>query len=246
MDSIDILTGQHVTIKYQPANIVQRMLALLLDFLFMTTYLTALFFIYDTLLDIDLFEGDTISIVIFGIFSLPVLCYFVFFESILNGQTPGKIILKIRVTNTDGSTPSFISYFLRWLLFPIDMIPYGGLGALLIVFSKNHQRLGDLAAGTTVVKLNSASQKYDLDDLLADFDTDYQPVFPEAEMLTEGQIRLIANLLEDPSSESKVEDSIEQLADKIKEKLNVKSDMGNRTFLQTIVRDYTYYASHGI
>lgn len=246
MDSIDILTGQHVTIKYQPANIVQRMLALLLDYIFMIVYEVALFFIYDRLLDIDLFEGETVSLIFFGIFSLPVICYHVFFESILNGQTLGKIILKIRVTAIDGSTPNFISYFLRWLLLPIDMIPYGGLGALLIIFTKNHQRLGDLAAGTTVIRLVSAKQKYDLDDLLYDFDNDYQPVFREAEILTEGQIRLIADLLEDPSNESKVEDSLEQLADKIKGKLNIISDLDNRTFLKTIVKDYTYYTSQSI
>ena len=245
MDSIDILTGQHVAIKYEPANIVQRMLSILLDYVFMVAYELTLFFISD-LIGFDFLNGETMGILTFAFFSLPILLYHVFFETILNGQTPGKIIMKIRVTHVDGSTPNFVSYFLRWILLPIDMIPYGGVGALLIVFTKNHQRLGDLAAGTTVIKLNSAKQKYDLDDMSYDVETDYQPVFREAEILTEGQIRLITDLLENPLDESKVEDSLEQLADKIKEKLNIESKLNDRVFLETIVKDYTYYASCGI
>ena len=242
---MDILTGQHVAIKYEPANVVQRMLSLLLDYLFMIAYVIALFFVADAI-GFDFWEDETMGILIFAFFSLPILLYHVFFETILNGQTPGKIILKIRVTHVDGSVPNFVSYFLRWILLPIDMIPYGGLGALMIVFTKNHQRLGDLAAGTTVVKLIPAKQKYDLDDMSYGVETDYQSVFREVESLTEGQIRLITDLLENPLDESKVEDSIEQLAEKIKEKLNIESKLDDRTFLETIVRDYTYYTSSGI
>jgi len=242
---MDILTGQHVAIKYEPANIVQRMLSLLLDFIFMVTYQLTLVFIFD-LIGFNVGEGNTMGILIFAFFSLPILLYHVFFETILNGQTPGKIILKIRVTHVDGSVPNFVSYFLRWILLPIDMIPYGGVGALMIVFTKNHQRLGDLAAGTTVVKLIPSKQKYDLDDMSYGVETDYQPVFREAESLTEGQIRLITDLLENSLDENKVENSIEQLAKKIKEKLNIESKLDDRTFLETIVRDYTYYASCGI
>jgi len=242
---MDILTGQHVAIKYEPANVVQRMLSMLLDYVFMVAYALALFFILD-LIGFNFYEGETIGILIYAFFSLPVLLYHVFFETILNGQTLGKIILRIRVTHVDGSVPNFVSYFLRWILLPIDMIPYGGLGALMIVFTKNHQRLGDLAAGTTVVKLSPAKQKYDLDDMFYDVETGYQPVFREVDMLTEGQIRLITDLLENPIDESKVEDSIEQLAEKIKEKLNIESKLDDRTFLETIVKDYTYYVSSGI
>lgn len=245
MESIDVLTGQHVTIKYQPASVVQRMLALLYDFIFIALYFAALSFIYFRILEVDIFEENTMDIVIYTIFCLPAICYHLFFETIFHGQTPGEMLLKIRVSNLDGSTPNFVAYFLRWLLLFIDIIPYGGLGAMLILFSKNHQRLGDLAAGTTVIKAIPASQ-FSIDEMFDHIDEKYQPAFREAEMLTSGQIRLISDLLEDPSDQGKVEDSIEQLTIKIKEKLHVQSDLDDRTFLKTIVNDYFYYTSQGI
>lgn len=245
MDSIDILTGQHITIKYESASIIRRMLALLLDFLFMAAYIFALIFIMRVLfkMNINISQRDTATVIL-GILSLPVLFYHVTFESLMNGQTPGKFIVKIRVTHLDGSAPNFVSYFLRWVLLLVDLQPvfYGGVGALFIIFSKNHQRLGDLAAGTTVMNLISSSAKYDLEHVFSGFPADYQPTFPQAEQLTEGQIRLISQLLENPSKEWTITLSIHKLAFKIKKKLNIetKEKMDNRVFLETIVRDYYY------
>ena len=244
MEAIDILTGQYITIKYEPAGIVKRMLALILDYIFIVVYSLAIVYLCFELFDFKIFEGNTINTSLFFISFLPVIFYHVVFESLMNGQTPGKVITKIRVTNIDGSTPNVLSYFLRWVLLPIDMlISYGGIGALFIIFTKNHQRLGDLAAGTTVIKLTPSSAKYNLDSVFNEFTSDYRPAFPQTEALTEGQIRLITELLENPSNESSVEHSIEQLALKIKEKLNIETKMDNRTFLETMVKDYNYYAA---
>jgi len=242
MDSINILTGQHITIQYESASIVKRMAALLLDYLFMFAYVIALLFIIGFLSGkgVNISQWDAASI-IFGILCLPVLLYHVVFESIMNGQTPGKVIAKIRVTNIDGSTPNFLSYFLRWVLLLVDLQPvfYGGVGALLIIFTKNHQRLGDLAAGTTVVKLTPSSAKYNLDQVINEFPADYKVTFPQAESLSEGQIRLISELLENPTDEEmNITLSIHKLAFKIKKKLNIETKMNSRVFLETIVRDY--------
>jgi len=243
MDSIDILTGQHITIKYESAGIVKRMFALLLDYLFMGAYAFTLIIIISVLSDngVNIFQQN-VAIIVFGIFCLPVLFYHVIFESLMNGQTPGKLIVKIRVTNIDGSAPNFLSYFLRWVLLFVDMQPaiYGGVGALLIIFTNNHQRLGDLAAGTTVVKLRPSSAKYNLEQVFNEYPTDYQPTFPQAESLTEGQIRLISELLENSSDEMNIVLSIHQLAAKIRKKLNIETKMNSRVFLETIVKDYQF------
>jgi len=239
MASIDILTGQHVTIKYEPAGVAKRMLAFFLDYLFMVAYLVALAYIIFELLGK---YGDTANIT-FAVSCLPIMCYHLLFESLMNGQTPGKLIAKIRVTHIDGSAPNFVSYFLRWILLPIDFwITYGGVGLLFILFTKNHQRLGDLAAGTTVVKLVPYSAKYDLDSVFNEFTSNYRPTFPQADTLTEGQIRLISELLESSSNKS----AIDELALKIKQKFPIETKMDNRTFLETIVKDYNYYATLGI
>lgn len=241
MESIDILTGQHVTIKYEPASIAKRMLALVLDYLFMVAYVLAVIYLYYELL------GKTTASVGFWLLYLPVLFYHLTFETLMHGQTPGKFIVKIRVTHIDGSTPNFLSYFLRWILLPIDLLPYGGIGALFILFTKKHQRLGDLAAGTTVVRLVPTSAKYNLDKVFNEFAADYRPTFPQADALTEGQIRLISELLENPSKEWTVTHSIDELAFKIKQKLHIETkEMDSRIFLEIIVKDYNYFATMGI
>ena len=242
MESIDILTGQHVTIKYEPASIIQRMTAHILDNIFMGLYGIALIFLFK-----EFNSEKTLIITVIIILALPLLCYHVLFESLMSGKTPGKVICKIRVTNVDGSTPGFVSYFLRWILLPVDMLPYaGGIGTLCIMFTKNHQRLGDLAAGTIVVKTFFASSKYDLDNEFYEFKDNYQPAYKEVELLSEGQIRFISDLLQDPQNRNEVETSIEELACRIKRKLNVESQLSDRHFLETVVKDYNYYATLGI
>ena len=244
MESIDILTGQHVTIQYEPASVIQRMGALLLDYFFMFLYGMTLFIILSSMIENTF--GKTVFFYVLGILSLPILCYHVLFESLMNGQTPGKTIVKIKVTNMDGSTPGFLAYFLRWILLPVDMLPYGGIGALCILFTKNHQRLGDLAAGTAVVKTSTASSKYTLNNDFYEFEEAYQPTYKEVEVLTDGQIRLISDLLQDPANEDEVEYAMAVLSNKIKQKLNIESKLDNRLFLETIIKDYNYYAALGI
>ncbi|MDR3237906.1 MAG: RDD family protein, partial [Spirochaetia bacterium] len=166
MESIDILTGQHVAIKYEPASVVARMGALLLDYFFMSVYFFALLY---TLFELEdsikqlMRHSEGITYTLFVIIYLPFVAYHFIFESLTGGKTLGKMIVKIQVTRMDGSVPGIGAYFLRWLLMPVDMFPSGGIGALFIVFSSYHQRIGDMAAGTIVVKTNP-SLKMDLDE----------------------------------------------------------------------------------
>lgn len=235
MESLNILTGQNVTIQYEPANLLRRMCALLLDYLFMGFYIFLVLYFYFVLIYPNSIE-DPILIVLGIILYLPIMTYHFLFESMMDGRTPGKIIAKIKVTNVDGSTPGLLAYFLRWILLPIDMFPYGGIGALCILFSKNHQRLGDMAAGTSVVRTASTTP-LTIHSLLYEFDDDYTPTFKDVDLLSEGQILFISNLLQNSSDDIIAYSAIE-LADKIKRKLNIQTDMDDRTFLETIVKDY--------
>jgi uncharacterized RDD family membrane protein YckC len=77
--------------------------------------------------------------------------YFAFFEMWMNGQTPGKKALKIRVVRQDGSPITFLDVAIRNLLRAVDGIGGYGVGGLVMFITKKAQRLGDLAAGTVVV-----------------------------------------------------------------------------------------------
>lgn len=83
--------------------------------------------------------------------------YFVFFEWIWNGQTPGKRLMKLRVIREDGRPITFWEALARNLLrlfdtFPGFVIPVYSIGLITIFMSNRDQRLGDLFAGTVVVR----------------------------------------------------------------------------------------------
>jgi len=78
--------------------------------------------------------------------------YFTLFETFWNGQTPGKKLFKIRVIQQSGRQITFFEAMTRNLLRIIDLLP--GLyliGVITMLCNRQHQRLGDLAAGTLVI-----------------------------------------------------------------------------------------------
>jgi uncharacterized RDD family membrane protein YckC len=76
--------------------------------------------------------------------------YFVFFETVWGGQTPGKRRIKIRVIRDDGRPVRLQQSTLRALLRPFDDLFF--IGVFFIVFSQREKRLGDLVAGTLVIQ----------------------------------------------------------------------------------------------
>ncbi len=78
--------------------------------------------------------------------------YFIFLEWLLNGQTPGKRLLHIRVIKQGGYSLRFFDTLLRNLLRVVDFLPlFYGVGLTSLLLTRDSQRLGDLVAGTLVV-----------------------------------------------------------------------------------------------
>ncbi|MFD9700984.1 RDD family protein [Lentzea sp. NPDC059081] len=68
------------------------------------------------------------------------------------GSTPAMRWLGIRITTLRGAEPSLRDYFVRWLLMAVDGLFLGVVGAVLIAVTPRNQRLGDMVAGTVVVR----------------------------------------------------------------------------------------------
>jgi uncharacterized RDD family membrane protein YckC len=86
--------------------------------------------------------------VIFGV----IWGYFIFWEAVWNGQTPGKRVTGIRVMRDGGYPVDFRAAFVRNVMRYVDFLPmFYGAGALAVFLSKDSKRLGDYAAGTIVV-----------------------------------------------------------------------------------------------
>ena len=85
-----------------------------------------------------------------AMFFLPIL-YFTFFEAYMNGQTPGKMLVKIKVVKVTGEPIGLGESFIRNILRLIDQLFFYLVGFILIMTNDKKQRLGDMAAGTIVV-----------------------------------------------------------------------------------------------
>jgi hypothetical protein len=157
------------------------------------------------------------------------------------GQSIGKMIMNMQVVKLDGSSPTLSSYLMRWLLFLIDGPLTSYMGLIVMVLTRNNQRLGDLAAGTVVIK----KQKYKKIQISLDeydyLSKGYKPRYPQAADLSLEQIEIITRTIS--IRQNDFADRITILANKVCEKLNIeRKETDDVAFLRRIVRDYQYYA----
>jgi len=88
---------------------------------------------------------------------LLILGYFVLFESLNAGRTPGKAMTGLRVVRVTGGPVGVRASLLRNVVRLVDWLPsLYAVGAILILVTRNHQRLGDMLAGTLVVRERTA------------------------------------------------------------------------------------------
>ena len=139
------------------AGIGSRFIALLVDYLIWGAGMALVYFLAFLLLP-ALYIFNRISaqwaeaIVIFAFF-LFNWGYFTLFEAFGNGRTPGKRVAKIRVIQRSGRSIGLLESMARNLVRYIDQLPFFyAVGVIAMFVTRQHQRLGDLAAGTLVVR----------------------------------------------------------------------------------------------
>jgi uncharacterized RDD family membrane protein YckC len=156
-DQLSIETPELVDIEMPLAGIGSRFIALLVDYLIWGAGLLALIFISIIVLPaMHVFskhsEQWTIALVIFIVF-LFQWGYFTLFEAFWNGRTPGKRVARIRVIQRSGRAIGLFESMARNLVRYVDWFPgFYGVGIIAVFASRQHQRLGDMAAGTLVVR----------------------------------------------------------------------------------------------
>ena len=229
-----ITTGQYVRIQPTVASVGDRIFAQIIDWCVLLAYLTLMIWISASL-DI---KNEWFMIIAF---TFPPLFYTLLCEIFNNGRSLGKMAMKMRVVKLDGSSPTLGAYLMRWLLYLVDGPLTSFIGLLVIVLSRNNQRLGDMAAGTVVIK----KQKYSKIQIsLDEYDylmKNYTPRYPQAADLSLEQIEIITRAINTKRNDFAVR--IGQLSKKVQQKLNVeRKEANDLAFLQRVVRDYQYYA----
>ena len=240
MADTGILTGQYVRIEQAVASVGDRILAQLIDWVVVYAYLIMAIWIESEL------KIDEPWVVILTL--LIWLFYTPFMEVMNQGQTLGKKLMKMRVVKADGSRPSLGAFIMRWMLFLVDGPMTSFMGLIPMIMTKSNQRLGDLAAGTIVVKLQNYKKiQVSLDEY--DYLTkNYTPRYAQAADLSLEQIEIIRRTLlqTEESAESDKHNSLHrlsQLSEKVQQKLGInRADSADEQFLRRILRDYQYYA----
>ena len=160
VQTVDIETPELVTFSYTIAGVGSRVAAALIDYLlclvlFIALLITLAFVGANRLVSFGgtSSEAWALAIVVLGQFFI-LWGYYVLWEGLADGQTPGKRYMRLRVVSDGGYSVSFAGSAIRNLVRILDMQPlftYGvGIGS--IVLTKQGKRLGDLAAGTLVVR----------------------------------------------------------------------------------------------
>ncbi len=243
MRTIEITTTQHVTIEYELSSVRDRIVAFLIDVMIVgVAYLVLVLALVNTLpeeiFDSSLSANLVIRLLPIGLF----IAYQLFSEILSNGQSWGKKAMGIQVVRLDGKEPELSDYLLRAIFHIIDtLLSVGIVAALLISSSAKSQRLGDMTANTTVIKLRS-SLRFQLEDILKiNSLDDYQPTYEQVRQLSEQDMLFIKSAIsryrQHPNeAHSK---AIRQLTGHLAEMLDIaEQPVDNILFLKTLIRDY--------
>lgn len=244
MVELQINTTQNVNISFTAASVGERILAYGIDWMIKIAYIVTIYQVMFKILEVEKIfsELDNWSIIaILLMFYLPVMFYSLLFEAMLDGQTPGKRIMKIKVVKIDGYQASLPDFVVRWFFRIIDMNILSGVVALVaIVTSPRNQRLGDMTAGTAVISLkNDISINH---TILEEIHSEYQPTYPNVIRLSDNDARIIKDTFQ-MARRSRDYKTLIKLRNKIIEVVGIKEVNQNNDaeFIETILKDYNYF-----
>lgn len=234
MDNFQIETAQNIGITQNVAGLGERILAYLIDGLIMLSYIIVISFIIGGL-DVSV-GGEWMFMAVVG---LPLFLYFLVWEVLWNGRTPGKAALDLRVVKLDGTKPQLSNFLVRWLLRIVDItFTSGSLAVVTILLNGKGQRLGDIAAGTTVI---SEKMRIGLQNsLVVDLPESYQPKYPQVTMLSDKDVQEIKNLYQDALKNGNYR-VIFYLSEKVSKLLQVTPEEKPVHFVDNVIKDYNYY-----
>ena len=237
MDNFQIETAQNISIQQQVAGIGDRILAYIIDVLILVGYWILSLFLVSAF-GLETNSGGSINIY-FMIIGIPSFLYFLLFESFWDGRSPGKSAIGLRVVKVDGSKPGFGSYFVRWIMRIIDIsISSGGIAVFTILLNGKGQRLGDIAAGTTVI---NERKKVNLgQSLFESIPEDYVPKYPQVTVFTDADMQKIKTVYSRARRENKHK-VILKLTEKVSTTMQVTRDESPIEFIDRVLKDYNYY-----
>lgn len=243
MSELYIKTTQNVPLFFTPASVGERMLGYAIDVVVQIAYAVIMYYIFsytgilEVVRDWDGWSRSSFILIVLS----PAILYALVCESLMDGRTLGKMIMKTKVVKIDGYQASFGDYFIRWIFRLID-IDLGYIpGLLSMLFTKHTQRLGDIAAGTAVI---SEKSKYTISHtILTDIHEGYVPTFSQSQILrfSDNDMRIIK---ENATEALRRHDYslLDKLTLKVEEVMQMKNPFRTqKELLNKVLEDYNYY-----
>ena len=132
---VSIRTTQNVFIDQDKAGVGHRILAGIIDLCVMILFSVGI----TKALEVAAIESIWINILLY----FPIYFYHLYMEILNNGQSLGKMVLRLKVVRLDGTPPTIGGYVLRWLISPLDLLATGSVAIISIGLTQHGQRLGD-------------------------------------------------------------------------------------------------------
>jgi uncharacterized RDD family membrane protein YckC len=244
MDTVKINTSQHIDIDYPVAGLGERVAAYLIDLaVFVAIYFVVVF---GGVAGSFSGLGEKAILIALVVYIACYAFYDLVCEVLFNGQSIGKKLVKIKVVSIDGSQPSTGQYFIRWVFRIVDFtLSANLLGFLFVAVSEKKQRIGDIVAGTTLIKTQPATK---IDHIaFHPTDEDYVPQFSSVHLLSDSDIELVHEVMRTYYRTYNTE-LIYSMAAKVSEFLGISipEGMNEMQFLKTVSSDYIQITSRAV
>lgn len=268
MSVIKIPTSFNIDVEFPIPEFYRRIISLLIDIIIEFIYLVIALRIYGSIArGSNIFDEDVQYNLqaILLVLILPIMVYHVVLEITMNGQSIGKKIMGMRVVNENGGRPGISQFIIRWLLRVSDVwivaliillasnptffynaestfIFLLALGFLitdivLVVSSQKGQRIGDMLARTILIRTNTKANIEET--VFQEVADNYIPTFPQIMRLSDKDINAVKSILE--TANKKGDYQLASIAaDKIKNHLNINTNMSPFDFLDIVLKDYNY------
>lgn len=211
------------------------------------------------------YDMSTFVGIIYTILLFPAIFYSLWTEFFFNGQSFGKMICGTRVVKINGYHAGFPEYFTRWAFRLVDfwtgffmilfLIPIFGeetgliisacmmmlsgfVAFFLIIRTKNSQRLGDIVAGTTVLKIR---EKHSIDiTILEEITETYVPRYQQVLRLSDNDARIIKDTFK-TARKNRDTATMSRLRMKLESVMEIKTEQTDEAFIDTVMKDFNFY-----
>ncbi|GEP90068.1 Uncharacterized membrane protein YckC, RDD family [Chitinophaga terrae (ex Kim and Jung 2007)] len=244
MAEIKIPTSFNIDLEFESADLLKRFVAWFIDLLIRAAYAFVVAFF---LLGMD-FRQETGYTVSMFLIVLPVLFYFPLTEILMQGSTPGKKAMQLKVVNMIGNPPSVSQHLIRWIFRLIEspllffsVFPVA-IPLISVLKSKYSQRLGDVIADTIVISTKPTGSISDTVFRDISLFENYKPQFPEVVDLSDKDVNKVKDLLAQ-SLKTRDANLANRVAVRLKDALHIETELEDVAFLETILNDYNYYTT---